>query len=82
MEKDCKLVFGTYCKVNDEMVPSNTMTPITHEAINLGLTGNLNVTYKLFCLNTGSILKRRKWNYYTMQYQVINTVNKWGGKYN
>ena len=48
--KICKLVVGTYCEVHYEPDPSNTMTPKTHGAIDLGKTADLNNTYKIFCL--------------------------------
>ena len=31
--KHCRVLPGTYCEVHDEPLPSNTMTPRTHEAI-------------------------------------------------
>ena len=49
-KQDCKLVVGTYCEVHYEPDPSNTMTPKTHGAIDLGKTADLNNTYKIFCL--------------------------------
>ena len=57
------------------------MNPRTHEAIDLGPTGNTNGNYKLSCLKNGSILKCRKWTEYPMPQQVINTANKWWRKY-
>ena len=56
------------------------MYPRTHGEIALGTTGNLNRTYKLLCLKTGRIIKRRKWTEYPMSQQVINAVNRWGVK--
>ncbi len=40
-KKHCRVLPGTYCKVHDEPVPTNTMTWQTHECIALGPTGNL-----------------------------------------
>ena len=79
-KKHCHLVVGTYCEVHNKSDPSNTMTTRTHREIALGLTGNLNGTNKFFCLKTERILKRWKWTEYHMPQQVINTVNKCGGK--
>ena len=55
------------------------MTPCTHEAIDVGPTGNLNRTN--FFLKTGRIFKLRKWAEYPITKQVINRVNKWGYKF-
>jgi hypothetical protein len=55
--KHCRVLPGTYCEVHDEPLPSNTMTPWTHEAIAMGPTGNLQGSVKFFCLATGHILK-------------------------
>ena len=59
-KKHWKLDVRTYCEVHDEPGPSNTMVAITHEAIDLGTTDNLNRSYKLFFFNTGRILKQLK----------------------
>ena len=45
----------SYCKVQDEHVPSNTMTPCTHECIAYGSMENLQGSVKLFCLMMGRI---------------------------
>ena len=60
LEKHFRLVVGTYSEVHDEPDPSKNTTPRTHETIALGLTANLNGTYKLFCLKNGRILKFHK----------------------
>ena len=39
--KHCKSPFGMYCKVHDELVPTNTMVTWSTPAIVLGPTGNL-----------------------------------------
>jgi hypothetical protein len=56
-KKHCRVLPGTYCKVHNEPSPSSTMTPCTHKAIAVGLTGNLQGSMKFFCLTTGRILK-------------------------
>ena len=58
-KKHCRVLPGTYCEVHDEPVPTNTMTPQTHECIALGPTGNLQGSVKFYCLTTGRVLKRR-----------------------
>ena len=55
----CKAEFGAYCEVHDEPSPSNTMQRRTHATICLGPTGNLQGSYKFFCLSTGRKLVRR-----------------------
>jgi hypothetical protein len=40
-KKHCRVLPGTYCEVHNKPVPSNTMRAITHEAIALGPTDNL-----------------------------------------
>jgi hypothetical protein len=39
--KHCKLPFGTYCEVHDELTPMNTVVTRSTLAIGLGPTGNL-----------------------------------------
>jgi len=76
--KHCRVLPGTYCEVHDEPLPSNTMTPRTHEAIAMGPTGNLQGSVKFFCLNTGRILKRRSFTALPMPDRVIKRVNNIG----
>jgi hypothetical protein len=54
----CRVLPGSYCKVHDELVLSNTMEPRTHETTALGPTGNLQGSVKFYCLNTERVLKR------------------------
>jgi hypothetical protein len=58
-KKHCWVPPGTYCEVHDEPVPMNTMTWCTHKCIALGPTGNLQGSVKIYCLNTGRVLKHR-----------------------
>ena len=39
--KNCKIDFGKYCEVHDELGPTNNTKKITHGAIAMGPTGNL-----------------------------------------
>ena len=78
-EKQLKLVVGTYYRVHIDPNPSNTISLRTHEEISLIPTGNLNGTYKFFCLKNWCTLKWRKWTEYNMPQWVINTFNNWGG---
>ena len=58
-KKHCRVLPGTYYKVHEEPVPTNTMTPRTHECIALGPTGNLQGSVKFYCLTTGRVLNCR-----------------------
>ncbi len=57
-KKYCRVLLGTYCKVHDKLLPSNSMIPRTHECIACGPTGNLQGSVKFYCLNMGRILKQ------------------------
>jgi hypothetical protein len=54
------------------------MTPWTHEAIAMGLTGNLQGLVKFFCLNTGWILKQRSFTALPIPDSVIKRVDAIG----
>jgi len=69
---------GSYCEVHDKPVPTNTMVSRTHEAITLGPAGNLQGSVKFFCLNTGRVLKRRRFTQMPMPQSVITKVNNIG----
>jgi hypothetical protein len=77
-KKHCRVLPGTYCEVHDEPVPTNTMTPRTHECIDLGPTGNLQGSIKFYCLTTGRVLKRRSFTPMPMPDRVIRRVNTIG----
>ena len=50
---DCRVLLGSYCKVHEEPVPTNTMVAHTHTCIALGPTENLQVSMQFYCLTTG-----------------------------
>ena len=54
------------------------MTPHTYKYIACGPTGNLQGSMKLYCLTTGSILKRRSFTPMPMPERVIKHVNAIG----
>ncbi len=56
-KKHCRVLLGTYCKVHDEPVPTNTTVWQMHEGIALSPTGNLQGSIKFYCINTRQILK-------------------------
>ena len=56
-KKNCRVLPGSYCEVHDDPNPTNTTVSCTREGIALGPTGNLQGSVKLYCLNTGRVLK-------------------------
>jgi hypothetical protein len=76
--KHCQVLPGTYCKVNNEPLPSNSMTSQTHEAIAIGPTGNLQGSVKFYCVNTGRILKQRSFTPLPIPGWIIWRVNAIG----
>ena len=78
--KHYMVLTGLYCEVHDKPVPTNTMVSRTHKVIALGPTGNLQDSVKFFCLNTGRVLKRRKFNQMPIPQSVITKVNNIGKK--
>jgi hypothetical protein len=79
-KKRCCVLPGTYCKVHDAPDPLNSMVGCTHEGIALGLTGNLQESVKIFCLNTGRVLKRRSFTALSMPTRVIKWVDTIGAQ--
>jgi hypothetical protein len=56
--KHCWAQFGSYCKVHEEPVPTNSMITRMTPAIVLGPTGYFQGTYIFFNLETGKKIKR------------------------
>jgi hypothetical protein len=79
-KKHCRVLPGTYCKVQDEPNPLNSMVGRTHEDIALGPTGNLQGSVKIFCLNTGCMLKRWSFTALPMPMRVIKQVDTIGAR--
>jgi hypothetical protein len=77
-KKHCRVLPGTYCKVHDKPVPTNTMTPQMHDCIALGSTGNLQGSVKFYCFTTARVLKRRSFTHMPMPDRVIKQVNTIG----
>jgi hypothetical protein len=74
-KKHCRVPFGTYCEVDDDPEPSNTMQSRTTPAIALGPTGNAQGTYKFFSLRTGKKIKRRNWQEYPIPDSMVAKVH-------
>ncbi len=70
-KKHCRVQPGTYCEVHDKPVPTNTMAWHAHEAIAMEPTGNLQGSVKVYCINTGRVLKRRSFTPMPMPDRVI-----------
>ena len=58
-KKHCLCELGEYVKSRGDYVGRKGMKPRTHEAISLGPSGNLQVTHRVFCIETGIVLKRQ-----------------------
>jgi hypothetical protein len=74
-KKHCRVPLGTYCEIHDEPVPTNTMVWRTHKGIALGPTGNLQGSVKIYCINTGRVLKCQSFTPMPMHDQVIKRIN-------
>ncbi len=57
----------------------NTMASQTWGAISLGPTGNLQGTYKFFCLTTGRVTKRQQFAELPMPGSILRKVEEWDG---
>ena len=79
-KKHCRVLPGTYCKTHDEPVPTNTMTPCTHQCIACGPTGILQGSIKFYCLTMGRILKCRSFTAMPMPDRAIKHVNTIGSR--
>ena len=73
----CKTPFGAYCGVHDELTPSNNKTPMTHEPFHMGLTSNIQGSYKFYCLKPRHKLTRRQWDKMLIPLSVIRKVNRY-----
>ncbi len=76
--KHCRVLFSSYCKTHNKPVLTNTMVTRSTPAIVLGLTGNLQGTYKFFSLETGKKIKRRKFTACPMPDLIIKKVEAFG----
>ena len=74
----CRVLPGSYCKVHDEPVPTNTMVARTHVCIDLKPTGNLQGSVKFYCLTTGRVLKCCSFTVIPMPDRIICRVNEIG----
>jgi hypothetical protein len=57
----CRIPFGAYAQVHDDLKTTNTMEARTTGVINMGPTGNVQGTHKFLSLKTGENIVRRNW---------------------
>jgi hypothetical protein len=67
----CRIPFGAYVQVHDNLAMTNTMEPRTTGAINLGPTGNLQGGHRFLNLVTGEVMVHRKWTELPVPSEVI-----------
>jgi len=70
----CKIPFGAYAKVHDDLKITNTMQSLTTGAISLGATGNAQGTYRFFNLHTGELIVRRRWTELPIPQEAITRL--------
>jgi hypothetical protein len=73
-KKHCRALFGSYCKVHKENMPTNSIRTCGGPAICLGPTGNRQGSYFFFSLVTGQIIKRRAFTKLPMPQSFIDWV--------
>ncbi|KAL7466255.1 hypothetical protein ACHAXS_006545 [Conticribra weissflogii] len=81
-KKHCQVPFGAYCEVFEDRDQTNTMASCTRGAISLGPTGNMQGTYKFFCLTTGRVIKRQQFKELPMPGSIIRKLEQWDGDTN
>ena len=72
-----RVVFGSYVEAHDNPSITNNINTITHKCIELGPTGNLQGTHKVFCLKMGIVMNSRNIIPIIATYQVIRKLNDW-----
>ena len=72
------LPFGSYCQIQEEDLPCNSMEPRTQGAISLGPSTNRQGSQKFYNLTTARVIVRRSWTVIPTNDGVIVQVNKLG----
>jgi hypothetical protein len=70
----CRIPFGAYAQVHNDLAITNTMDPRTTGAICLGPSGNIQGGHKFLSLQTGNVMVRRKWTELPVPADVINRL--------
>jgi hypothetical protein len=76
----CKTPFGAYCEMHTDPHKTNTMEPRTKWRICMGLTRNLQGSYKFMSLTTGKKIARCKFTEMSMAEAVMKQIKKWAMK--
>jgi hypothetical protein len=72
----CRAPFGSYCETHEDPDITNMLDPRTKWAICMGLTGNLQQSYKFLSLSTGKKVIRRKFTEMPITDSVIKEVEE------
>ena len=77
-KSDCRLAFGAYVQAHQEPSPSNSQEARTVGAICLGLSGNIQGSFKFLNLATGRKITCQRWTLLPIPQEVINCMNQLG----
>ena len=69
--QDYKLPFGSYCQVQEDTAPRNSLAARTQGAVSLGPSGNLQHAQRFLSLTTGEVITRYAWDVLPMPNGVI-----------
>ena len=75
-KKHCQILFGSYCQVFQRNNPTNTPKERTVAALCLGLSGNIQGSYKYFALATAKKITMAQATPVPMTEDIIQWVNK------
>jgi hypothetical protein len=70
----CKIPFGAYVQVHNDLSVTNTMESRMTGAVNLGPTGNIQGTHKFLSLKTGEIIFMQSWTELPVPSEVIEKL--------
>ena len=73
-----QLKFGSYCQVEEDVIPRNILAAHTHGAFSMGPSGNLSGGQHFLALDTGKLIVRNCWKELPMPSAVIDQVNVLG----
>jgi hypothetical protein len=76
----CRIPFGAYAQVHDDLKTTNTMEARTTGVINMGPTGNVQGTHKFLSLKTGENIVRRNWTEMPIPSEAIVWIQELSGK--
>lgn len=72
---DLRLAFGDYVQAKDNLVVSNSMAPRTLGAIALEAVGNLQGTWRFYCLASKTVRTFDQWVPLPMPQEVVSALN-------